>query len=79
MNVLNILTLKQMMFMGSTTHENLDFRPLRHIGGTLAPPYEGYSLRHLNQHGPMREVKDMTMEEIRNLETKYGAPIRSLK
>ncbi len=51
----------------------------RYLGGPIAVPYYGYSYRHLNQHGPMREVKDMTMEEIRKLEVKYGAPIRRLK
>ena len=53
------------------------FHP-RYLGGPIAAPYYGYSYRHLNQHGPMREVKDMTMEEIRKLEVKYGAPIRRL-
>ena len=51
------------------------FHP-RYVGGPIAVPYYGYSFRHLNQHGPMREVKDMTMEEIRKLEVKYDSPIR---
>ncbi len=63
-------------FLNNFYHENLEISPSRHWGGSMAPPYHGYSLRHLNQHGPMREVKDMTMEEIRKLEVKYSAPIR---
>lgn len=58
-------------------HENLDFRPARHTGGPLAVPYDGYALRHLNQHGSVRELKDMTMEEIQKLEVKYDTVIRS--
>lgn len=73
---MQIFTMNQLVFISNFKHENLEISPIRHWGGPIAPPYHGYSLRHLNQHGPMREVKDMTMEEIRKLEVKYGAPIR---
>ena len=63
-------------FLNNFHHENLEISPLRHCGGSMAPPYYGYSFRHMNQYGPMREVKDMNMDEIRKLEIKYDAPIK---
>ena len=73
------MTLNHLSFIQNNHHENLAAFIVRHKGGPKAAPYAGYYNRHLlNENGPMREVKDMTMEEIRKLEVKYGAPIRSL-
>lgn len=62
-------------------HENLDFRPARliHTGGPISVPYAGYHLRHLNQHGPVRELRDMSMTEIQSLGAKYGFSVGDLK
>jgi len=60
-------------------HENLDFRPARHTGGPLAVPYDGYALRHLNQHGPVKELRDMSTTEIRVLGDKYGFSVGDVK
>ncbi len=74
-----IFEMKHLIFISNFRHENLEISPIRHWGGPMAVPYNGYSLRHLNQHGPVRELKDMTMEEIRKLEIRYDTVIRSSK
>jgi hypothetical protein len=60
-------------------HENLDFRPARHTGGPIAVPYTGYRSRHQNQNGPVKELRDMSMTEIRVLGDKYGFSVGDVK
>ena len=65
-------TYRNMDFLPLEHNENLAVIPLRHTGGPLAAPYAGYRVRHLNQHGPVKELKDFSIEELRNLGDKYG-------
>ncbi len=53
-------------------HENLEIDLPRHWGGPIAVPYYGYRLRHQGQNGPIKELKDFTVEELRQLGEKYG-------
>ena len=63
---------ENMHYMNLGYHENLAASIPRHLGGPIAAPYYGYRFRHQDQNGPVRELKDFTPEELRQLGKRYG-------
>jgi len=69
------IEMDSLSFIADNHHENLAYWTDNNVYMHSICPPAGYRRRHLNNNGPVRELKDMTSKEIIILEARYGAPV----